>query len=128
MASREPEHFVTLEGRLQCKLDLAGLGGVLQSRAKRSYFREKKIRGRSALAEERDCKSKDSGEREAAAKFVSQLVSAGARRDKLSQSRWTKSAAARGGWVPRRRYRKRYSRSMVSAKQARSQVINKLLG
>jgi len=30
--------------------------------------------------------------------------------------------------VPRRRYRKRYSRSMVSAKLASSQVINKLLG
>jgi len=68
-------------------LDLAGLGGVLQWPAKRSYFREKKFRGRSALAEERDCKSKDSGEVEAAAKFVSQLVSAGAPRDKLSQSR-----------------------------------------
>jgi hypothetical protein len=91
------KHFVTLEGRLQCELDLAGLGGVLRWRANRSYFREKEIPGRGALTEARDCKSKDSGEVEAAAKFVSQLVSAGARRDKLSQSRWTKSAAARGG-------------------------------
>jgi hypothetical protein len=81
------KHFVTLEGRLQCELDVAGLGGVRQWRAKRGYFREKKFRGRSALAGERDCKSKDSGGVETAAKFVSQLVSAGARRDKLSQSR-----------------------------------------
>jgi hypothetical protein len=64
---------------------LADLRGVLQWRAKPSYFREKKLRGRSALAEERDCKGKDSGEVEAAGKFVSQQVSAGARRDKLSQ-------------------------------------------
>ena len=81
------KRFATLEGRLQCELDLAGLGGGLQWRGKRSYFREKKIRERSALAEERDCKSKDRGEGEAAAKIVSQLVSADARRDKLSQSR-----------------------------------------
>ncbi len=50
------------------------------------FSREEDSR-RSALTEERDCKSKDSREVEAATKFGSQLVSAGARRDKLSQSR-----------------------------------------
>ena len=50
-------------------------------------FSREEFGGRGALAEERGCKSKDSGEVEAAAKFASQLVSAGTRRDKLSQSR-----------------------------------------
>src|SRR5215469_880492 len=70
-----------LEGRFVGHGRLSGV--VSQTR----LFSREEFGGRGALAEERGCKSKDSGEVEAAAKFASQLVSAGTRRDKLSQSR-----------------------------------------
>ena len=61
------------------------MDGFLELRAKTRLFSREEFGGRCALAEERGCKSKDSGEVEAAAEFASQLVSAGL--DKLSQSR-----------------------------------------
>ena len=70
-----------LEGRFVGHGRFSGV--VSQTR----LFSREEFGGRGALTEERGCKSKDSGEVEAAAKFASQLVSAGTRRDKLSQSR-----------------------------------------
>ena len=70
-----------LEGRFVGHGRLSGV--VSQTR----LFSGEEFCGLGALAEKRGCKSKDSGEVEAAARFASQLVSAGTRRDKLSQSR-----------------------------------------
>jgi hypothetical protein len=52
-----------------------------------SLFSGDGILRRSALAEERRCVRNDSGSGGGREEFMSQLVSASARRDKLSQSR-----------------------------------------
>ena len=84
---RPPRRSVTLERRSRCELDLTGLGRPVDGRARDSYFRGKELRGQMALVGERGFGSKNNSAVEGVDKFMSQLVLAGARCDKLSQSR-----------------------------------------